>query len=108
MKTLGRIFIILAVTALVAGALYLIFNGNSAGTSSDFRPQGEAGFQPGGARPDFEGGRPDRDGMAGGWIFGTLKNLVVVSVLVAVIVLPKSLGKRKRLASVKADSREVG
>jgi hypothetical protein len=106
MKTLGRIFIILAVTALVTGAIYLIVNASGTGTASDFPQRGEQ-FQPGGARPEFEGGREPRE-LGEGWAFGLTKNLGVISLLVAIIVLPKSLGKRKRLAAVKADSREAG
>ena len=105
MKTLGRILIILAVTALVAGALYLIVNANGTGTASDFPQRGEqfassSDFEAG-ARPDFEGGRPERGEMGGGWAFGLLKNMGVISLLVAILVLPKGLAKRKRLATVK-------
>ena len=107
MKTLGRVFIILAVTALVTVALYTLVNANGTGTPSDFSQRGEQ-FQPGGSRPDFEAGRTERDEMRGGWVFGLTKNLGVVSLLVAILVLPKSLGKRKRLAAVKANSPDVG
>lgn len=109
MKTLGRIFIILAVTALITAALYFAVNASGTGTRSDFRPRGEqfqptGQFQPGGARPNFEGGRGERGGegrAGGGWIFGLVKNVGVVALLVAILVLPKGLAKRKRLAAVK-------
>jgi hypothetical protein len=111
MKTLGRIFIILAVAALITAALYFVVNASGTGTRSDFRPRGEqfqptGQFQPGGARPDFEGGRGERGGEGregGGWIFGLIKNVGVVALLVAILILPKGLAKRKRLAAVKAD-----
>lgn len=107
MKTLGRILIVLAVTALVTTALYLIVNASGTGTSADFQSRREQ-LQPSGSRPDFEAGRPERDEMSGGWMFGLTKNLGVISVLVTILVLPKSVGKRKRLAAVKADSHEAG
>ncbi len=107
MKTLGRIFIILMVTALITAALYTMVNANGTGTPSDFPQRGEQ-FQPGGSRPDFEAGRAERDEMRGGWMFGLTKNLGVVSLLVAIMILPKSLGKRKRLAAVKANSPDAG
>lgn len=91
MKTLGRILIILAVTALVTGALYLTFNGSDAG---DF-PE-EPGFSPNAPSPDFEVGRADQAEFRGGWMFGLTKNLGVISLLVTVIILPK---KWKRIKS---------
>jgi hypothetical protein len=116
MKTIGRIFIILAVTALITGALYWIVNASGTGAPSNFHQRGEQ-FQPGGAlpngvrlegtRPNFEGGRPERGGEGGeggGWVFGLIRNVGVVALLVAIIVLPQSLRKRKNLAAVKADS----
>ena len=115
MKTLGRIFIILAVTALLTVALYFVVNASGTGTRSDFRQRGDqfqptGQFQPGGARPNFEGGRGERGGEGGGgggWIFGLIKNMGVVALLVAILILPKGLAKRKRLAAVKADSEDL-
>lgn len=114
MKTLGRIFIILAVTALVMAGLYLIVNASGTGNvPANFPQRGEqfqtdGNFQPGsvplnGVRPNFDGGR-ERDGMGGGLPLGWIKNVVVIGLIVAIIVLPKSFGKRKRLAAVKAAS----
>ena len=101
MKTLGRSLIILIVTGLVAGALYLAFNSSTA-LPADFNPRGEQ-FQPDSFNPDFEAGRPERDDFSGGWMFGLTKNMLVISVMVSVIVLPKNLGKKKRLATAKAN-----
>jgi hypothetical protein len=105
MKTLGRILIILAVTALVTGALYLIVNAGGTGTASTFPQRGErfasARTFEAGARPEFEGGRPERGERGGGWVFGLIKNVGVIALLVAILVLPKELAKRKRLAAVK-------
>jgi hypothetical protein len=106
MKTLGRILIILAVTALVTAALYLIVNASGTGTSADFQPRGEQ-FQPVGTRLDFEAGRPERDGMGGGLSFEWIKNVAVIGLIVAIMVLPKSLSKKKRLATVEAASRDL-
>jgi hypothetical protein len=106
MKTLGRILIILVAAAIVTGAMVALVNatGSSAATSFDrpggaeFRPQGErpqGGFPEG----DFpEGMRPERGRELGGvgWMPGTLKNVGVIALLVAVIVIPKSLFKRKK------------
>lgn len=105
MKTLGRILIILAVTALVAGALYLIVNAGGTGAAANFPQRGEQfastrTFE-GGARPEFEGGRPERGEMGGGWAFGLIKNVGIIALLVTILALPKALAKRKRLAAVK-------
>ena len=105
MKTLGRILIILAVTALVAGGLYLIVNAGGTGTAANFPQRGEqfasARTFEAGARSEFEGGRPERGEGGGGWAFGLIKNLGIIAVLVTILILPKGLAKRKRLAAVK-------
>ena len=113
MKTLGRIFIILAATALVTGALYLTFNSTSMNLPSEFAERGER-FQPSGssldfetgARPEFYGERFERgEGMEGGFLpFGWIKNIGVMGVIVAIFVLPKGLKKKKRLAQLSTDS----
>jgi hypothetical protein len=105
MKTIGRILIILAVTVLVAGALYLIVNAGGTGTASTFPQRGEQfasslNFEAG-ARPEFEGGGREPRQLGVGWAFSLLKNVGVISLLVAILVLPKGLAKRKRLAAVK-------
>jgi hypothetical protein len=102
MKTLGHILIILAVTALITAALYFSINASGTGTNSDFPPQEQ--FQSGGKRPDFEGSRPERGEMGGDWMFGWIKNVGVIAMLVAIIVLPKRLFKRKRFAVIKEES----
>ncbi|MBI5296026.1 MAG: hypothetical protein HY869_11175 [Chloroflexi bacterium] len=103
MKTLGRILIILLATVLVGAALYFLVDANSSGADPSFdRPEG-AEFRPQGERPqgDFpEGMRPERGGgergaVGGRWMFGLVKNVGVIALLVAVIVIPKSLFKKK-------------
>jgi hypothetical protein len=105
MKTLGRILIILLATAVVTGAIVAIVNANGSSRpggfqpprGTEFRPQG--GFQPQGGFPNG-GGRPERGGDGGfrgglGWLLGMVKNVGLIAVIVAVIVLPKSLFKKR-------------
>ncbi len=115
MKTLGRIFILLAVTALVTTALYLAVD---AGRAINF-----SGDDPRGASPGPEAGdgpnerfRPALDerrerGGDGIWvtgmIMGGIKNTFLVGIIVAILVLPKGLKKKKRLAAAKTNSRQA-
>jgi len=104
MNTLGRILIIVTVTFLVAAGLYALVNANASGATTGLIPGGEQ-FQPGrplrtvdGQRP--EGFRPEgreRGELGGGWIFGVVKNVSVIAILVMVIVLPSSMRKKKRI-----------
>jgi hypothetical protein len=109
MKTLGRIFIILAVFALVMGITYVAVNAGSSSSSASgpqfdrsFPADGERPAFGDGERPEFPGGernefRGERGG--GGWIFGLIKNVGVVGIIVALIVLPKGwMRKQKRMA----------
>jgi hypothetical protein len=96
MKTLGRILIILAVMAIVMGVTYAAVN---AGGSSSDTPQFEAGRRPPFREGQFEGehreGRDGREG-GGGWMFGLIKNVGVIAVVVTLIVLPKSVARKRR------------
>lgn len=112
MKTLGRILIILLATVLVGAALYFLVDANSSSADLPFdRPEG-AEFRPQGERPlgDFpEGLRPGRGGgergaVGGRWMFGLVKNVGVIALLVAVIVIPKSLFNRKKTDPQVADT----
>ena len=104
MKMIGRILIILAVFAMVMGITYGIVpsrspsssaftqrlgpgNGQLAspdGAAPGFPNNGRAEF-PAGARNEF---RAERGG--GGWLFGTLKNVAIIGILVTLVVVPKS------------------
>jgi hypothetical protein len=116
MKTLGRILIILAVFALAMGVTYVIVNAGSSSSSGAlpafgqgngrFAPQdGASGFADG-TQPNFTGReRNESDGERGGsgWLLGAIRNILVIGMIVAIIVLPKSwMEKRKRSAQVTA------
>ncbi len=110
MKTLGRILIILLAAAIVTGAWFALVNGLGTSISvpfdrpggAEFRPQ-QQGNQPPAGFPEGgfpQGERPDRErggsGSMGRFALGMVKNVGIVAVLVALIVLPKSLFGRKR------------
>ena len=109
MKTLGRILIILAVTALVTTALYIAVDTGRAINFSGDDPRGasprpENGLAPNEQfRPDHDEGRErGGDGIwVTGMIMGGIKNTVVIGVIVAILVLPKALAKQKRIATAK-------
>lgn len=100
MKTLGRIFIILTVMAIVMGITYAAVS--AGGSSSSAATRFEEGRHPPFREGQFEGARPE--GRAGGgWMFGLIKNVGVIAVLVTLVVLPKSIGrKRKRTKAMTA------
>ena len=100
MKTLGRILIILAVFALVMGITYVAVN--AGGTSSNGVPQFENGTRlqfENGERPAFPGGQLEgrreggKDG--GGLMFGLIKNIGIVAVVVALIAIPRNMMRNK-------------
>jgi hypothetical protein len=116
MKIVGRILVILAVFTLVMGITYVIVNARSSsasGITARFEP-GNGRFTPpdgappgfqNGERPEFPGGgrefRRERGG--GGWLFEALRNVAIIGIIVALIVVPKSwIQKRKRAARVAA------
>ena len=100
MKILGRTILILAVFAILSGLMVTAVN--ASGTNApdfdgapQFRPDGDGdGFRP-------EGGENRRERGEGGlngprWLFGLIKNVGVMAVLVTIIVVPKSIAKKKR------------
>lgn len=109
MKTLGRVLIILAAFAIVMGVTYLIVNTGSASTSENMpafergggREPLPDGVQPqfaNGQRPEFRGGDGGEfrgEGRGGGWMFGIIKNGGIIAVITALIVIPKSIRRRK-------------
>lgn len=104
MKTLGRVLIILMVFAIVMGITYVVVNAGSSSTSTNtpafdqgFRPDGVSSQFPNGQRPAFR----DRGPRGGGWMFGMVKNVGIITVIVALITVPKSI-RQKRIRSASA------
>jgi hypothetical protein len=112
MKIVVRILIILAVFALVMGVTYGIVNARS--SSAPFGPGNERFSRsdgaplafPGGQRPEFPGrerGEFHGERGGGGWFMGTLKNIVIIGFIVALIVVPKAwIQKRRRTVQIAA------
>jgi hypothetical protein len=95
MKTLGRVLIILIAFAIVMGMTYFAVNaGGSSTTTTSVFENGSANFAPIGARPEL---RSENSGGAD-WMFGLLKNIIVVGIIVAIIVFPKNLTQQRRRA----------
>ena len=93
MRTLGRIFIILAAFAIVMGITYVTVNASTASLSRT-APAFERNRDNG---PRLEGERRESRGAGGAvrLLFGFIKNVGIVAVIVALITIPKSLQKRK-------------
>ena len=106
MKTLGRLLVIVTVAVLIAVGLYFLVTANASNLTSGGFPRGEE-FRPGELLPALAGQRPEgshsegseRGEFEGGWIFGVIKNVGVIAILVTIIVWPSSLRKKKRLAN---------
>jgi len=94
MKIVWRTLIILAVFIALSGLMVVAVNASSSTTTTaaDGAPQLHADGD--------MGGRPEHGerGAAGGsrWMFGLLKNVGVMAVLVTIIAWPKSVAKKKR------------
>ena len=113
MKIVGRILIILAVLALVMGITYVIVNTRGS-SAPGFEPGNERFSASNGAPPGFpEGGRPEFPGGGrnefrgerggGGWLLEALKNIAIIGIIVALIVVPKSwIQKRKKETQIPA------
>ncbi len=94
MKIFGRIILILLAFALVMGLTYVVVRagGSSAGTAAPAFGRDARLFRPDGARPEFRG---ERDGRGGGWILGMIKNVGIIALIVALVVIPKNIGRRR-------------
>lgn len=100
MKTLGRILIILAVFTLVMGTMYAAVN---AGTSSNSSTPATFENRRDGPRPELPNGErfEGRGERGGGWLFGAIKNIAILAIIVTMIVVPKGwMQRRKRAASI--------
>jgi len=102
MRLLGRILMILAAFALVMGITYgVVSAANAAGSSSGapaFERGGEGFPRPDGARPQFPGGegREFRGGRGGlRWMFGVVKNVGLIAIIVALVVWLKEVLRRR-------------
>jgi hypothetical protein len=100
MKTLGRILIILAVFSFVMGIMYVVVNAGSSGSSGG-APQFDRPFPSDEERPALpDGQRPDfREGSGFGWIAGAVKNIGIIAIVVALIVVPKGWMEKRRKAA---------
>ena len=111
MKTLRRILIILAVFSILAGLMVTVVNASGANAPDfdavpQFRPEGNGG----GLRPEGDENRPERgEGGFGGsrWIFGLIKNVGVMAVLVTAVVWPKNIAKKNKRKAVMQASGDV-
>lgn len=101
MRTLGRIFIILFVFALVMGITYTIVNASSPGSPANGlsfeRGEGKRPEIPGGSRSDdFRDEEEGRGlGFGLGMILGAIRNSVIIGVIVAVVVKFKNRMRKK-------------
>jgi len=99
MKTLGRILIILLAFALVMGITYTVVSAANAASSSigapAFERGGEGTPRPEGVRPPNGEGREFRG--AGGirWILGTLKNIGIIAIIVALVLWLKDFMQKR-------------
>ena len=100
MRTFGRIVIILGAFALVMGLTYVTVKaGGSATGSAPPAFERGAGFpRPDGARREFRG-----EG-GGGWMFGMIKNIGIIAVLVALVTVPKNLIQKRRRQMLNLES----
>jgi hypothetical protein len=111
MKTIGRILIILAVFLAVSGLMVVVVNASGAnapdfGGDAQFRPGGENG-----TRPEGDQNRPERhEGGPGGggsrMMFGLVKNVGVMAVIVALIAWPRSAAKKRKKQTTITSSTE--
>jgi len=93
MKALGRILIILVAFAVVMGITYGTVN--ASGSSSTSTPQFESGERPASPSGQFEG-RPEGQEGGGGLMFGLIKNIGIIAIVVTLIALPKSVVQKKK------------
>lgn len=111
MKTLGRILIILVAFALVMGTMYVAVNNAGRASTNGARQfensrrpfAADGQFQLGQRPPDgsFEGRREGGERGGGGWMFGLIKNVGIIAVVVALIALPRGwMRNRKRSTPV--------
>lgn len=118
MKTIGRILIILTVFIALSGLMVVAVNASGSNAPDFGGPlpqirQGGGGdqFRPeNGTRPEGGQNRPERGERrngSSGMVFGLIRNIGLIAILVTVIVWPKSVAKkRKRQAGIKSANGE--
>ena len=107
MKLIGRIMVILAVAAMIAGIFYLVTRDN--GVQSTDRPFRQEGVNQQGGPPDGFEGRGDRRGRDGTGLlesFGSLVSTFVPIAIITVIVvfIDKLLIDRRRSKKISASA----
>ena len=100
MKTLGRALLILAVFTLIMGITYAVVTVGTTGSNlTQFQGgDGQSNFA-NGQRPEFPGGERNEfhgERGGGGLMFGMIKNILLVAIVVVLIVVPKGWMERKR------------
>lgn len=96
MKTIGRVFIILIAFAIMMGVTYSVVSASGSSSNAPaFQNDGER-FSPRGEQHGFRD--ENRGGSGFGMLFGLVKNIVIVAVIVALVAFPKNLLQQKRRA----------
>jgi hypothetical protein len=78
------------------GLTYVVVNAGSSSVGTTAHAfERDRGFPPDGARPESHGDR------GGGWMFGMIRNIGIIAVIVALVVIPKSI-RQKRTQQISA------
>jgi hypothetical protein len=104
-KIIGRIFVILAVFSTFSGLIMVVVNSSGMNAPDFGGGGGRQEIRPGsgdGVRPEGDRNRAERGGGLGDfrWLFGAVQNVIVLAILVTMIVLPKSIFKKRKKAGV--------
>jgi len=106
MKIIGRILIILLAASVVVGATWALTHNNNQNAQfgpgdATFRPDNNfrgGGFAPGQRPEGWRDGGFDGGGRGGGFLpLGWIRNIVLISVIVAVILLTEFFIDRRRI-----------
>ena len=94
MKTLGRVLMILIAFTIMMGITYTAVSASGSSTNASVFQNGNEGFAP--SNGDTHEFREAGGGNGIGVIFGLLKNIIIVAVIVALVAFPKNLLQQKR------------
>jgi len=92
MKTLGRVLVILVAFAIMMGVTYTVVNAGGSSTNTPAFQRGGESFSVNDGPREFQ----DRGGNGVGMMFGLLKNIMIVAMVVALIAFPKNLLQQRR------------